>query len=255
MTEILLIAVGIVVGAMNSIAGGGMLIGFPVLIATGLTPLIANATSSIIVMPGQITSAFGYRKYLRTVPRRYILLLIPCFVGGLLGALLLKSTPSDKFAELIPWLIFMAVVLFAFQPFLHRHLDKHLHGPAKHRRRIQPLLIMGLAMLPISIYGGYFGAGYGFVMIALYGFTRLHDLHKVNGMKNLSVIAVTSACLLVLGPAGLIDWHHGLFMAIGSTIGGYYGAVLTQKISSHSIRIIVTLIGLGGVAYLALQSY
>jgi len=255
MNEIILFAVGLIVGAMNSIAGGGMLIGFPVLIATGLTPLIANATSSIIVLPGQITSAYGYRKYLRTVPRRYILLLIPCFIGGGMGALLLRSTPSDKFSALIPWLIFMAVILFVFQPFLHKQLNKHLHGPAKHRQRIQPLVLMGIAMLPISIYGGYFGAGYGFVMLALFGFTRLHDMHKINGMKNLAVIAVTSAGLICLWTSGLIDWHHGIFMAAGSAFGGYYGSVVTQRMSNHAVRVFVAVIGFGGVIYLALNSY
>lgn len=255
MHEIILLIVGLIVGILNSVAGGGMLIGFPVLIATGLTPIVANATTSLIVLPGQATSVFGYRKYLQTVPKRYMLMLIPCFIGGLIGASLLESTPSDKFSELVPFLIFMAVVLFAFQPFLYRHLHRHLHGPAKHRKRIQPLIIMAIAILPISIYGGYFGAGYGFIMLALYGFTKIHEIHKIAGMKNLSVIAVAVASLLVLWNSGLIDWHDGLIMGVGTAIGGYSGALISQKISSHWVRIVVIVIGLCAAIFLGLRSY
>lgn len=255
MHEIILLIVGLLIGIMNSVAGGGMLLGFPILIATGLTPIVANATTSIIVLPGQATSVYGYRKYLKNVPRRYMLMLIPCFVGGFVGASLLESTPSEKFSELVPFLIFMAVVLFAFQPFLHRHLHRHLHGPAKHRQRIQPLIIMAIAMLPISIYGGYFGAGYGFVMLALYGFTKIHEIHQINGMKNLSVIAVASASLLVLWNSGLINWHDGLIMGVGTAIGGYSGSIIAQKISSHSVRMVVIITGLCAAIFLGLRSY
>lgn len=255
MHEILLLTVGLIVGIMNSVAGGGMLLGFPILIATGMAPIVANATTSLIVLPGQITSVFGYRKYLANVPRRYMLMMIPCFVGGLLGASLLESTSSDKFNELVPFLIFMAVVLFAFQPFLHRHLHRHLHGPAKHRQRIQPLIIMAIAILPISIYGGYFGAGYGFIMLALYGFTKIHEIHQINGMKNLSVIAVASASLLVLYNSGLINWHDGLVMGVGTAAGGYLGSIIAQKISSHSVRMVVIITGLCAAIFLGLKSF
>ncbi|HEY5442616.1 MAG TPA: TSUP family transporter, partial [Candidatus Saccharimonadales bacterium] len=96
MKEILLFGVGIVVGAMNAIAGGGMLLGFPVLLAAGLSPLTANMTSNVVVLPGLVSSAYGYRKYLRRVPRRYAVLLIPCLVGAALGALILRLTPSGR---------------------------------------------------------------------------------------------------------------------------------------------------------------
>jgi uncharacterized membrane protein YfcA len=142
--------VGVIVGGMNSIAGGGMLLGFPVLLATGMPALAANATSNIITLPGQLSSAYGYRQYLRRTPRKYLFLIIPCIVGAAIGATILRRTPSDQFDRLVPELVMFAVLLFTFQPFLHRYVHRHLHGPKRHRRRLRPLLIIGLAMLPIS---------------------------------------------------------------------------------------------------------
>src|SRR4051812_28877478 len=102
--DILLLFAGFIVGTMNAIAGGGMLVGFPVLLAYGLSALTANATGAVVVLPGQITSAFGYREYLRKTPRKYAWLLIPCVVGALIGAFALRHTPGDTFAEFVPWL-------------------------------------------------------------------------------------------------------------------------------------------------------
>src|SRR5690606_19452406 len=101
----------LLVGTMNSIAGGGMLLGFPALLAAGLSPISANVTGSLVTLPGQLTSAFGYRSYLRKLPRRFLLLLIPVFFGSIAGALLLRNTSSAKFDELVPALIFFAVIL------------------------------------------------------------------------------------------------------------------------------------------------
>ncbi len=115
--ELILFLVGIIVGIMNAIAGGGLLLGFPVLLATGMPALVANATGNFVVLPGLITSAFGYRKYLRKVPPQYLLLAIPCAIGTATGAIILRHTSFDNFQNLVPGLILFAVVLFIFQPF------------------------------------------------------------------------------------------------------------------------------------------
>ncbi len=253
--ELLLFAVGIIVGIMNAIAGGGMLIGFPVLLATGTPALIASATTSIIVLPGQISSVYGYRKYLRRIPRSYLILAIPCTIGGGIGALILRNTPSSNFEELVPGLIVFAIVLFIFQPFLHQHVHYHMHGPAKHRRRLQPVLLLAAAMFPLSIYGGYFGAGFGFIMLAFLGFTKLHEIHQMNVLKNLMVICIASASIICLLDSGLIDWKQGMVMGIGNLIGGYVGARGAQKFSSHAIRIIVIVIGVSMAIYLIARDY
>lgn len=255
MHDIILFLVGIIVGAMNAIAGGGMLIGFPVLLTTGLSALSATATSALIVLPGQFTSAVGYWNYLKKVPSNYILLVIPCVLGGSIGATILRHTPSEHFQRIVPALILFAVVLFAFQPLLHAQIKRHLHGPKQLRRKIKPLLVIGLAALPLSIYGGFFGPGFGFIMLALLGFSKLHQVHQINAMKNVMAVCIAGASVLTLSNSGLINWHYGIAMGLGNTVGGYAGAVGAQKFSSHGLRIIVIIIGIVTAAYLGLRSY
>jgi hypothetical protein len=250
--EIILFVVGIVVGGMNAIAGGGMLLGFPVLLAVGLPPLMANVTSNIVVLPGSLSSAYGYRKYLRKLNRRYLLLLVPCVLGATIGALILRNTSGTQFQRLVPGLVLFAIVLFAFQPYLHFHLHRHIHGK---RKALRPLLLIALALLPVAIYGGYFGAGFGFIILAFLGFTKLHEIHQMTGLKNLASVTVSAVSITCLYSTHLINWRYGLVMAAGSLVGGYYGALLTQKIPSHAIRVIVILIGLTTATYLGLRSY
>jgi uncharacterized membrane protein YfcA len=251
--DLVLLVVGILVGTMNAIAGGGMLIGFPVLVALGLPPLMANATGSLITLPGQLSSAIGYRKYLRTVPAKYAWLLIPGVVGGATGAFLLRHTSADRFKHAVPVLVLFAVLLFAFQPLLHVQLRRHMHG--KHKRTAAPLVLIGIGLLPVSFYGGYFGAGYGFMMLAFLSFTDIHDLHKINGMKNVAAVFIAGTSVAVLYSSHLINWRYGFSMAVGTTIGGYVGSRVALKISSHIMRIGVLLIGLVAVFYLGLHAY
>ena len=250
--DISLFLAGLVVGAMNAIAGGGLLIGFPVLLAAGLPAMVANVTANIVVLPGSLSSAYGYRKYLRKLNPHYLLLALPCALGAVIGALILRNTDSNDFQQLVPGLVLFAVILFAFQPYLHFHLHRHLRGRSK---AIKPLVIIGLALLPVAVYGGYFGAGFGFIMLAFLGFTRLHEMHRINGLKNLGSATVALASLAVLFSTNLIDWRTGLIMAVGATLGGYYGAKLTQKVSTHAIRIVVIIIGLGTAAHLIMRGY
>lgn len=255
MKDVLLFLVGIVTGSMNAIAGGGMLIGFPALLAAGMSPLAANITTNIIILPGQLSSAFGYRKFIRKAPSSYLLLLIPSAVGAAIGAVILRKTPSSSFQHLVPALILIAILLFIFQPFLQAHVHRHLTGSAKHRQRLRPLVLIAIAMVPLSIYGGYFGAGFGFVMLALLGFSKLHDIHQMNGLKNVMAICIAVVCIIFLYSSGKIDWNYGLAMGAGNLLGGYFGATGAQKVSSHAIRVIVIIIGIGTVAYLGLRSY
>ncbi len=252
--DIILFLVGILVGGMNAIAGGGMLLGFPVLLALGMSPLAANVTSNIVILPGSISSAYGYRKYLRKVNYRYLLLLLPCVIGAAIGALILRHTSSTTFQQIVPALVGFAVILFAFQPVLHFHLRGHVFGTRK-RKGAGSLVWVSIALLPAAIYGGYFGAGFGFVMLAFLGFTKLNEIHTMTGLKNLATSSIALVSILCLSSTGLINWHYGLVMGAGCVVGGYYGAVLSQKVSSHLLRVIVILIGIGTAAYLAFRSY
>lgn len=237
---------------MNAIAGGGMLIGFPVMLATGLSPLVANATANVVLIPGSLSSAYGYRKYIRKVPQRYVILLVPCLVGAVIGALILRNTSNTRFQDLVPGLIMFAVILFALQPYLHFRLHKHIKSRSL---ALRPLALISMALFPVAVYGGYFGAGFGFIMLAFLGFTKLHDMHKMNGVKNLASTTIACASLACLFSSGLIDWHTGLIMAVGAGLGGYYGSVFSQKVSTHALRLTVIVIGLVTAAYLGFRNY
>jgi uncharacterized membrane protein YfcA len=256
MHDVLLFLVGIVVGGMNAIAGGGMLIGFPILLAVGVPALVANVTTNIIVLPGSLSATYGYRRYLRRVRRQYLLLLLPTIIGAAIGATVLRHTSSTTFEQYVPGLILVAVVLFAAQPVLYSQLHHNLRGSKQLKSSKRVLLITGLIVVPLAAYGGYFGAGFGFIMLAFLGFTRLHDhIHRMNALKNIMTICIASTSLACLYSSHLIDWRHGLVMGSGCLLGGYFGSVLTQKIPSQAIRIIVIFIGLGTATYLGLRRY
>lgn len=251
-TDVLLLCVGVVVGVMNAIAGGGMLVGLPVMIALGIPPITASATGALITSPGQVASAIGYRKYLRRIPPRYAWLLIPIVIGAAAGSLMLRNTPAAYFAELVPILVLMGVGLFAFQPLMHFHLRRDLSGRAKSK---WPMILLGITLLPVSFYGGYFGAGFGFLMLAFLSFTNLHDTHMMNAMKNISAVFLAVTSIVFLSGTALIDWRIGTLMAVGTIIGGYGGARFAQRISSHVLRGAIIAMGLCAVAYLAYWTY
>lgn len=250
--DVILFLVGIVVGTMNSIAGGGMLLGFPVMLALGLSPLAANVTGNVVIGSSCLSSVYGYRYYLRKVSKRYLLLLIPCIIGAAIGATILRHTPSAKFQQIVPALVGFAVILFAFQPLIHFHLHRHIKG--KHKA-LRPLVLISIALLPVAVYGGYFGAGFGFVMLAFLGFTKLNEVHQMNGLKNLAAASISLVSLLILFSTHLINWHFGLCMGAGCVLGGYYGSVLARRVSSHALRVVVVLIGIVTAGYLAFRSY
>lgn len=248
--DIILFCTGIVVGTMNAIAGGGGLVAFPVLLSIGLPALTASATSSVGSLLGQIAAAIGYRKYLRLVPKIYLLLLVPCALGAALGAYLLRHTSFGNFERIVPWLIMFAVLLFALQPVLHFHLISHLRS--RHKAAWK-LVLIGATLFVMCIYGGYFGAGLGFALLALLSFTNLREVHTVNAMKTVAGSVVLGVTIISIYSAHIIHWHYGLIVATGNLLGGYMGARLAQKVPSHAVRIIVIAIGLITAGYLAIH--
>lgn len=251
LNDLILFLAGLFVGSMNAIAGGGMLLGFPAIIAFGhVSALVANATANVGILPGGISSAFGYRKQLEKVPKIYYLLMLPALIGSCIGAVLLRRTASSDFERLVPWLLVIAVVLFAFQPLLYKKLKSHIKN-RRGNKNLKSILVISIGLLPLSIYGGYFGAGFGFVMLAFLGFTGLHNyIHRMNAVKNLVSVSIALADIVVLYSSHLINWRIGLITAAGSAVGGFIGATYIQKVSTHSLRIIVIFIGLGAAIYL-----
>lgn len=227
---------------INSVAGGGTLVSFPTLIWLGLSPVTANATSTVAIWPGTLGGIFGFRRELRSVRPVLLALAAPSVIGGIAGALLLRWTRPDVFAELVPYLILFATVLFALQEPIQRKLKT---AGAHHHDSGRWLAGVMLFQLGVAIYGGYFGAGIGILMLAALGVIGLTDIHEMNGLKNLLGMCINGVAAVYFIFANMVYWPDVLVMVIGAIAGGYGGAGLARKIGRTAVRRIVILVGLG----------
>lgn len=227
---------------INSVAGGGTLVSFPALIFLGLSPVTANATSTVAIWPGTLGGIFGYRRELRSVRPALLALVFPSIVGGIAGALLLRRTPPGVFAELVPYLILFATVLFMVQEPIQRRLK--LTG-AHHHESVRWLIGVMFFQLLVAIYGGYFGAGIGILMLAALGIIGLTDIHQMNGLKNLLGMFVNGVAAAYFVVARMVDWPYVLLMAAGAIAGGYGGAGAARKLGRGAVRKIVIAVGFG----------
>jgi uncharacterized membrane protein YfcA len=236
----LMIAAAFAAGVINSIAGGGTLITFPVLIWLGLDPKVANATSTVALWPGLFGGLFGYRHELENSSAILLRLGITSIIGGAIGAWLLIWTPSPVFARLVPFLILFATILFMAQ------------GSITLRLRLQPVVSepkvswwLGAIVFQFfsSMYGGYFGAGNGILMLAAMGLLGLHDINRANGIKNFLGICINFIAVVSFALAGLVVWPIALVMAGAALMGGYFGAKMAVRIGPASIRRAIVAIG------------
>jgi uncharacterized membrane protein YfcA len=237
-----LAAAAAIAGAMNAVAGGGTLLTFPALLAAGTPPVVANATSTLALMIGSAGSVAGYRRHIDSV-RPWLWRFVPVsFVGGLLGSFLLTRTNNETFAHLVPFLILFATILFMAQGAI-RHfagVEPDGHVEARHHK-------IGAAIafqFGVAVYGGYFGAGIGILMLASLGFIGLTDIHRMNALKAIlaSVINVVASIWFIA--AGLIHWPRAGIMTVGAVLGAYLGSHYAQRIPQVWVRRLVTAIGL-----------
>lgn len=234
-----LVAAAFVGGAQNAIAGGGTFLTFPLLIFGGLPSREANATSTVALWPGSVASVFGYREELRHERRTLWVLGAVSAVGGLLGALLLVLTEERTFAALVPWLLLVATLIFAFGPALSRRI--HPKGrPDPHAG--QALAAMALVQFPIAVYGGYFGGGIGILMLAMMAAFGLEDLNAMNGLKAILGSIINAVALVTFIAEGLVDWAFALPMVAGAVVGGYAGARVSRKVDRQVMRGVVLFI-------------
>lgn len=239
MIEIALLVTGIIAGCVNAVAGGGILFVFPVLLMAGLSPLAAAMTCSFAGWPGALASAAGYKKDLKKVrPKKYFWLVFPAIGGAAIGSFMLLNTSHETFETLVPWLILASVLLFAFQPQLH----KHIHKP-HHMRKNSPFILLMLLIFPVSIYAGYFGAGFGFILLAILSFTKLKNVYQINGMKNVMAAGISMTCGILYSTSGLVAWEYVMYPLVGSVIGGLIGSHLAHKLSPHTTRTVVISMG------------
>jgi uncharacterized membrane protein YfcA len=244
---ILFFVVTIVAGAINALAGGGGLITFPLLMLV-VPPVTADATSAVALLTAYPAAVWRTRGELTNVPRRWIwLLLIPSVLGGLLGALLLSWSDDRNFVVLVPWLVLVATLLILLRPIL---VSQGSSGG--HRQPGMPPVLQAVAVISVflvALYGGYFGAGIGILMISALSLMGLGDIHSVVALKNLLTGCLRGVAVVALVAEGLVDWRYGLPMAVGGLVGGYLGGMLSGRANRAVVRWIVIGIGFGVAAY------
>lgn len=236
----ILIGAAFAAGVINSIAGGGTLITFPILIWLGLDPKVANATSTVALWPGLFGGLFGYRRELENSFAILWRLGITSVIGGAIGAWLLIWTPSPVFAYLVPFLILFATILFMAGGSINRWL------------RLQPISAepkaswwLGAIVFQFfsSMYGGYFGAGNGILMLAAMGLLGLRDINRANGIKNFLGICINSIAVVSFALSRLVVWNDALLMAGAALAGGYAGAHIATRVEQKAVRGAIIVIG------------
>ena len=237
-------------GIMNALAGGGTLLTFPSLVFLGMPAIQANATSTVALLPGAASSMAGYRREVATHREWLKTLLVPSLAGGALGSVLLLMTPEKVFARLAPYLVLFATLLFLFQIVSSR--PRHA-GEVTKKPGLEKWAFAWTLQFFVAVYGGYFGAGIGILMLVILGFLGLEDIHAMNGLKNFFGICINSVAAGYFILRGAVVWPAALVMILGATLGGYAGAHFARRIGKEKARIAVVVIGFGITILLFLQ--
>lgn len=233
----LLLAAAFFAGALNAVAGGGSFLTFPALVLSGVAPVAANATGTIALLPGYLSSSWAYRDDMRQIaPGSLRRLVALSLVGGALGAALLLITPNDTFRRVVPWLLLAAAALFAAGPWLLAHVKRD--GEARAIAHV-------LGVLAVSCYGGYFNGGLGIMLLALFGMLGHTQLNRMNGLKNLLSSVLTAIACSLYAWGGAILWREALAMMLAATLGGYVGGRAGRRIPARLLRFAIVLVGLG----------
>jgi uncharacterized membrane protein YfcA len=220
-------------GVMNSVAGGGSFLSFPALVFAGVPPISANATNNAAMWVGTIGSARGYREEVTAHRGLLLPVIVASIAGSLIGACLLLVTPQALFARLIPWLLLFATVTFAVSPLITRRTAT---AP-----RHAPWQIA--AQFGVAVYGGYFGAGMGILMLALLAFSGLPSFNAQNAIKNVLAVAINGVALIPFVVARIVDWRFAVPMAAIALLGGYLGARFFRRVPQPVSRALVVAIG------------
>lgn len=228
---------------INSVAGGGTLVSFPALVWIGRDPITANVTNTVAIWPGSLGALFGFRRELGNSRRWMALLAGPSVIGGLVGAILLLQTPSRIFAAIVPYLILFATILFALQEPITRILRPHQSRPGATASGRAWWLWAGVFQFFVALYGGYFGAGIGILMLAALGLLGLTDIHQMNGLKNFFAVCINLIAAGYFVLWGPVAWTDALIMAMGTIAGGYGGAGLARRLGRSFVRRTVVVIG------------
>ena len=248
---VLIAGSGLLAGAINAVAGGGSFLTLPVLVACGIPPLPANATSAVALWPGTLASFGAYRRELATGTRLAGFLAVVSLLGGTVGAYILLRTPVLTFDQLLPWLTLFATGLFAFGARVSTRLKLSLGSGANRRS----LLAVGTIQFILSIYGGYYGAGAGIMLLAVLALLGMKNIHAMNAFKTLLTSAFNGAAVGLFIVRGVVHWPAALCLMAGGLVGGYGGASLARRLPPQGIRCFVLLVGESTTAYFFWRAY
>ncbi|MCQ4041171.1 sulfite exporter TauE/SafE family protein [Streptantibioticus rubrisoli] len=239
-------AAGVGAGTINAVVGSGTLLTFPVLLAVGLPPVTANVSNTLGLVPGSVSAVIGYRRELAGLRAPLVRLGPASLIGGLVGALLLLTLPAGIFATVVPVFIAAALVLVVLQPRIARAVAARRGNAAQ--QKTSWVLVAGV--FATGVYGGYFGAAQGVLLIGLLG-TLLHeDLQRINAVKNVLALLVNGVAAVVFLFVAHFDWSAVLLIAAGSVIGGQAGARLGRRLSSTVLRVVIVAVGLVAIGQL-----
>jgi uncharacterized protein len=243
-----LILAAFVAGVLNAVAGGGSFLSFPAMYGMGILPIQANATNTVALWPGQLTSIAGYRDDVRrNLPVVWPMALVG-LIGGMGGALILLHTPQRTFLHLVPWLLLLAACIFALSGPMNRAIQRR-RGAITHEGRHRHLVPLLVGALAVCFYIGYFGAGAGFLLISLMGLLGFDDLHQINAIKVVTATAANGVAFLLFVLNGQVVWRYCLAAMVVCGIGGYASATLARRIPQVFLRWAVVVIGLSMAAW------
>jgi uncharacterized membrane protein YfcA len=244
-TYLILCPAAVIGGAINAVAGGGTLVTFPALMwaMSGIpgAAIIANATNTVALCPGAFTSSWGYRRELKELWDWVRWLAIPSLLGGIVGSVVVVIAPESTFKAMIPWLIGLATLLFILQPVL---MPKASSDPTLANRSIFSKGLVLVLQFVIGIYGGYFGAGIGILMLSSLSLLQLGNIHQVNGLKTVLAGLINGVSVFIFVWTGKVDWSFAIPMIASAMLGGWLGASWARSLDKRIVRRVVITIGL-----------
>lgn len=253
MTELLLLVAGFVGGMINSLAGGGSFIVFPALLFAGVPPVLANASNTYAALPGYVSGTVGFWRDIARHRNRLVLYSVLALVGGYLGAELLLLVSDEQFAQVVPWLMTFAVLMFAFGGWISAAVSRLARG--RSGAAATGAVLVALLLLAVSIYGGFFNAGLGILLLAALALAGMDDIHAMNGLKLWisSIVALVAVVRFVIG--GTIDWYYGTIALVGVTVGGYLAARVAHLIPTPVLRALILIYGTALTGYFFWTTY
>jgi uncharacterized membrane protein YfcA len=239
---------GLGAGIMTSTVGVASLLSFPVLLAAGLPPVVANASNTVGLTPGALSGSFGYREELREHPRVTVAVITTCAAGAILGAALLLALPPGVFEAVVPWLILGTCLLVGVQPRISRWLRRSQEVDDRDASRLSP--VTTLFSTVVGVYGGYFGAGSGVMMMAVLGLGSHLEFRIVNALKTLAVLASNVVASVIFVVVADLDWPTVALLAVSSIVGGYVGARIGRRLDPRVLRTLIVVVGVAAAIWM-----